>query len=254
MDENQIKHMVERFLAWKLPQNFNPDGGISFEPIGSRGTQYEFKREPSGTNLLDGTQAKAMVLHMLEGLPDATRQAERIAELERALADETEACARVAEDAIFCRCCYAVFVTSDGHPKPECTRPDWDAATGIEIAAAIRSRAVLSASDTRTPTVIDEIAAERRRQIDVEGWTPEHDDLHSAGDLACAAGCYALHAGQSKAGRAAEGYAPADWPWDPEWWKPKDPRRDLIRAAALIVAGIERLDRAASDTTEASHD
>jgi len=25
-------------------------------------------------------------------------------------------------------------------------------------------------------SVIDEIAAERKRQIDVEGWTPEHDD------------------------------------------------------------------------------
>ena len=31
--------------------------------------------------------------------------------------------------------------------------------------------------------------------------------------------------------------------WDSEWWKPKDRRRDLIRAGALIVAEIERLDR-----------
>jgi hypothetical protein len=35
------------------------------------------------------------------------------------------------------------------------------------------------------------------------------------------------------------------WPWHDDWWKPKDRRRDLIRAAALIVAEIERLDRAA---------
>jgi hypothetical protein len=27
------------------------------------------------------------------------------------------------------------------------------------------------------------------------------------------------------------------------WWKPKDRRRDLVRAAALIIAEIERLDR-----------
>ena len=31
--------------------------------------------------------------------------------------------------------------------------------------------------------------------------------------------------------------------WSKDWWKPKDKRRDLIRAAALIVAEIERLDR-----------
>jgi hypothetical protein len=36
------------------------------------------------------------------------------------------------------------------------------------------------------------------------------------------------------------------WPWSLHWWKPKSPRRDLIRAAALIVAEIERLDRADS--------
>jgi hypothetical protein len=36
------------------------------------------------------------------------------------------------------------------------------------------------------------------------------------------------------------------WPWSREWWQPKDRRRDLVRAGALIVAEIERLDRAAS--------
>jgi hypothetical protein len=35
------------------------------------------------------------------------------------------------------------------------------------------------------------------------------------------------------------------WPWDLKWWKPTTPRRDLVKAAALIVAEIERLDRAA---------
>ncbi|MEB3421767.1 hypothetical protein VK682_24660 [Salipiger manganoxidans] len=35
------------------------------------------------------------------------------------------------------------------------------------------------------------------------------------------------------------------WPWDRKWWKPTTPRRDLVKAGALIVAEIERLDRAA---------
>lgn len=67
-DEAQIKHMVERFLNWKLPENFNPDGGISFERFGNKGTPHEYRREPVGTNLFDAIQAAAMVRHMLEGL------------------------------------------------------------------------------------------------------------------------------------------------------------------------------------------
>lgn len=31
-----------------------------------------------------------------------------------------------------------------------------------------------------------------------------------------------------------------------DWWKPKDRRRNLVKAGALIVAEIERLDRLAS--------
>jgi len=38
------------------------------------------------------------------------------------------------------------------------------------------------------------------------------------------------------------------WPWADRWWKPKSVRHDLIRAAALIVAEIERLDRGAAPT------
>ena len=96
--------------------------------------------------------------------------------------------------------------------------------------------------------VIDEIAAERKRQIEVEGWTPQHDDAHKGGDLALAAAAYAEHAGRRRdaieLGSRYETKAYPDiWPWEREWWKPKNPRRDLIRAAALIVAEIERLDR-----------
>jgi hypothetical protein len=95
--------------------------------------------------------------------------------------------------------------------------------------------------DTRD--IIEEVAEERRRQQDKEGWTPEHDDTHAEGELAAAAGCYALTAVDQARGDQAR--APLScWPWDESWWKPKDQRRNLIRAAALIVAEIERLDRA----------
>lgn len=99
------------------------------------------------------------------------------------------------------------------------------------------------------PDVIAEIAAERRRQIEVEGWTPEHDDLHDCGELAQAAAAYAFHNTDAENFQpAAESLFPTNW--DADWWKPKNPRRDLIRAAALIVAEIERLDRAQQKAAE----
>lgn len=64
--DSQIKHMVNRFLMWRLPERWHPDNGISFtppyadEPMRSR-------HWPVGTNLFDYTQAEAMVRHMIEG-------------------------------------------------------------------------------------------------------------------------------------------------------------------------------------------
>ena len=69
MTDDQIKHMVDRFLSWKLPENFNPDCGISFKAEFNENTTWPGKHEPVGTNLFDATQAREMVLHMLDGLP-----------------------------------------------------------------------------------------------------------------------------------------------------------------------------------------
>lgn len=41
------------------------------------------------------------------------------------------------------------------------------------------------------------------------------------------------------------------WPWDAKWWKPKNTRRDLVRAGALIVAELERMDRESKATSSA---
>jgi hypothetical protein len=90
-----------------------------------------------------------------------------------------------------------------------------------------------------------DVIAERERQKSVEGWTEAHDDLHvRERDLAYAAACYAL---------AGTGLFMKDWlvqiierlwPWEMCWWKPSDERRNLVKAGALILAEIERLDRA----------
>ena len=67
MTDNMIKAMVSRFLTWRLPDNFQPDGGISFKSVFNENTPHQRKAEPTGTNLFDAQQAEAMVRHMLEG-------------------------------------------------------------------------------------------------------------------------------------------------------------------------------------------
>lgn len=98
------------------------------------------------------------------------------------------------------------------------------------------------APDETSPTGAELIAAERRRQIEVEGWAPEHDDQHEDGDIVAAAIAYA-HAENSRELDARLTW----WPWDAEWWKPSDdPIRNLVKAGALIAAEIDRRQRAAA--------
>lgn len=59
LTEDQIKYMVDRFLGWKLPEDFRPDAGITFNPTFNEHTPWPMKHEPSGTNLLDAKQAGA---------------------------------------------------------------------------------------------------------------------------------------------------------------------------------------------------
>lgn len=99
-------------------------------------------------------------------------------------------------------------------------------------------------------TVLGEIATERARQVGVEGFTAKHDDEHDDGSMARAAAAYAYAGSLHDLHRAGVEHKDATitgsiwpWNWDWTWWKPKTPRQDLIRAAALIVAEIERLDR-----------
>lgn len=100
---------------------------------------------------------------------------------------------------------------------------------------------------------LQDIAAERKRQITVEEWTPDHDDEHDDGELAKVAACYAnpmailIDGHGVELGKPNTGALPIGWPESCPvgWWKPSTRRRDLVKAAALIVAEIERLDRAA---------
>ncbi len=99
-------------------------------------------------------------------------------------------------------------------------------------------------ADGRIETGNEFIAAiqERARQIEVEGWTPEHDDEHDGGELVAAACSYALEA--TFDGFKSRGtWFHQLWPWDLKWWRPKNPLRDLDKAQALLAAERGRLMR-----------
>lgn len=112
----------------------------------------------------------------------------------------------------------------------------------------------------QTKALID-VMNERDRQHNEEGWTPEHDDKYVAGELVAAATCYAVVVAHTRH-HVLRGKINADpilyqtlsppelWPFDRMWWKPKDERRDLVRAAALLLAEIERIDRAKAAASE----
>ena len=95
-----------------------------------------------------------------------------------------------------------------------------------------------------------DVLSECNRQVEVEGWTPEHDDHHGDGEMAVAAACYALPSRwrSLSAGKPSQALVSKIWPWDAAWWKPKSRRYDLVRAGALIIKEIERLDRQAIRT------
>lgn len=82
-----------------------------------------------------------------------------------------------------------------------------------------------------------DVLAERRRQVEAEGMSTAGDDCYCAAELPRAAAAYILN--------GANDDAPAIWPWAKSWWKPRDARSNYVRAGALILAEIERLDRAA---------
>lgn len=116
------------------------------------------------------------------------------------------------------------------------------------ILSALEAAAIQPDSDREGESnAARDVLDERARQISAEGRTPDHDDAHRGGSLAAAAACYAvwdaipdtfydLH----KSARASVTWL---WPWGRNWFKPSGHRRNLVKAGALIIAEIERLDR-----------
>ena len=98
------------------------------------------------------------------------------------------------------------------------------------------------------------IAEERLRQVMSEGWSAEHDDGHSTGEMAIAAACYAIPDDVREKPIWSATLLEYLWPWEFAWWKPaaktrserkaRESRiRELVKAGALIAAEIDRLQR-----------
>jgi hypothetical protein len=135
---------------------------------------------------------------------------------------------------------------------------------------------------------VELIADERRRQVEVKGWTATHDDVHEGCELARAAVCYAAPVRVYEFGEPDDIYGMAGscndrihtyiqlrdpWPWDEgDGCNDKRERYDddrgagivdnvtlslqrrirmLVIAGALIAAEIDRLQRTARREAEA---
>lgn len=93
-----------------------------------------------------------------------------------------------------------------------------------------------------TKLVVDKLIAERERVQNEEGWSALNDDSYVDTQLPRAAVCYLLL--NPLRTNIYYNIIGELWPFSASWWKPKDPEQDLIRAGQLIIAELERLERA----------
>lgn len=132
----------------------------------------------------------------------------------------------------------------------------------LSLNCAIKSVEAALAQGTSLSIAENDVLAERARQITEEKFPAEWDDLYRNKELERAAACFALYGTipsplRAHFERVGLGMASSDeiaaytifrlWPFKWSWWKPENPRRALVKAGALILAAIERIDRAARE-------
>jgi hypothetical protein len=213
--------MVSRFLGWRLPDDFAPDGGVTFtRPL--HPNNY-----PTGTNLFTATQAQKMLEHVI-GATVASAEPSR-----------NEPVANKDRETLM----LAIVKTGQ---ELGIIRDDLEAA-GVTECLHILECVGKPAANTQpekagVSKAARDVLTERRRQVESLGYDYLHDDDHDKGELACAAAAYATSALMTVQGRRPRG--PVCWPWGDASFKPGTARDDCVRAAALLLAEIERLDRA----------
>lgn len=103
---------------------------------------------------------------------------------------------------------------------------------GLDVDAIIDRATELNNSGTAASAALAEVLAERERQITEEGFSAAKDDRHTRGELTRAATAYLT--GED-----------SDWPakWDKDLFKPTCYTRNIVIAAALLLAELERINR-----------
>lgn len=82
MEKELIDAMVSRFLGWRLPKDFAPDCGISFD--GRKDDEWnKNKTWPIGTNVLNADQARDLFVHLLSNEQIRPKTAEPVAWLKK---------------------------------------------------------------------------------------------------------------------------------------------------------------------------
>lgn len=108
----------------------------------------------------------------------------------------------------------------------------------VDVDASAVTQAVSQAGELIGSQAVADVLAERGRQISEKGYSAERDDQYRSYELPRAAACYVMNASGIPRARSL-----LYWPFTPVDFKPTDRRRDLVKAAALLLAEIERIDR-----------
>lgn len=125
-----------------------------------------------------------------------------------------------------------------------------------EEAELVTDLIAIVASQPHPGQAARDVIAERSRQVEHEGYAPEHDDAYPNGEIAAYAAFYAMPPAAREWPTTEIGYGatfgeaivPADWTAP----KTGERRRELVKAGALILAEIERIDRTAIARQEAA--
>ncbi|ROR02618.1 hypothetical protein EDF72_1752 [Delftia acidovorans] len=141
----------------------------------------------------------------------------------------------------------------DGHYKSPFTSREFHY---FRLGACAAQASAAPAGHPMSQAVLD-VLAERRRQVETEGYDMEHDEAHVMGEIGALAALYLMPDGARDWDATSTTYGttlgqallPEDWTMPTMG---EDRRRDLVKGIACGLAELERWDRALAQTNGGS--
>lgn len=102
-------------------------------------------------------------------------------------------------------------------------------------------------------TAVSDIVLFERAKQGAMGFDAKHDDMHTLGQLTMGAVCFAQTAFTqiNSAKPLPECFRHKDWPWEPSSFHADlDPVGNLVKAAAMLIAEEERIERTRSEAMD----